>query len=335
VKRVLIDTDPGMDDALALILALRSPELEIEAITCASGNLTADRTSANARKVLDLVGATEIPVAQGPLAPLLRPYPSDPFSHGDDGLGNTHLPESTRRLDARYAPAVIVDTARAYPGQLTVIALAPMTNLAIAVQSAPDIVGKIKQVVAIAGAFGFDEQSGYYATGDNPVSEWNVYVDPEAARIVFRSGLPITAIGVDVWGRSDANFGPPDIEMLRAADTDVSRFALAMTAFVEGRRYQSYAVLIDAMAVAAVLDPSLFETVRVRVDVETVSPLTLGQTVVDRRRHHPWLHLPEIDAARGADFRRYLDLLVAALARPDASAVGRSPEPAIAPTHAS
>ncbi|HEX5466025.1 MAG TPA: nucleoside hydrolase [Candidatus Limnocylindrales bacterium] len=315
MKRVLIDCDPGMDDALALILAFRSPELQVEAITAATGNLPADRTSANVRRVLDLLGAPDIAVAQGPLSPLVRPYPSDPFSHGADGLGDTGLPASPRRLDPHPAPNLIIDTIRAHPGEVTIIATAPLTNLALALQQAPDLVGKVERVVAIAGAFGFNEYAARYATGDNPVSEWNVYVDPDAARIVFRSGLPITAIGVDVWGRPDLNFSPAQLDALRAADTPTARFTLGLVAFVEGRHYGSYTVQIDAMAVAAVIDPTLFTTERLRVAVETTSPLTLGQTVVDRRVHHAWTDLPEIEAACDVDFRRYLDLLVAALER--------------------
>lgn len=313
MKRVLIDCDPGMDDALALILALRSPEVQVEAITAATGNLPADRTSANVRRVLDLLDAPDIPVAQGPLAPLVRPYPRDPFSHGDDGLGDTRLPVSSRPLDPRPAPEVIIDTVRAHPGEVTIVATAPLTNLALAVQRAPDIVADVPRVVAIAGAYGFNEFAQLYATGGNPVSEWNVYVDPDAARIVFRSGLPITAIGVDVWGRPDLNFAPQHLAALAQADTRTSRFALAMIAFVESRAYQSYTVQIDAMAVAAVLDPTLLGTERLRVDVETSSPLTLGQTVVDRRRHHAWTDLPEIEAACSIEVGPYLDLLVGAL----------------------
>jgi inosine-uridine nucleoside N-ribohydrolase len=313
LKRILIDTDPGMDDALAMILALRSPELSVEGIACATGNLPSDRTAANARKVLDLVGAPEIPVAQGPLTPLVRPFPSDPFSHGEDGLGNTGLPESARSLDRRSAPELIIDTVRKYPGTITIVELAPMTNLAIAILAAPDIIGKIDRVIAIAGAFGFDEYSGFYATGDNPVSEWNVYVDPDAARIVIRSGVPLTAIGVEVWGRPEANFRERHIAALKASEDPAAQFALAMSRFVESRRYMTYSVQIDAMAVAAVLDPTLLDTERLRVDVEIVSPLSLGQTVVDRRRHHPWTHLPEIDVARSIAYEPYLDRLIEAL----------------------
>ena len=313
MQRVVVDCDPGMDDALALILALGSPELNVEAITCATGNFRADRSSINARRVLDLIGAPALPVAQGSLEPLAREWPRDPFSHGDDGLGNAGLPGTDRPLDPRFAPDVIVETVMAHPGEVTVIALAPMTNLALALRREPRVAANVSRIVATAGAFGFNEYAGLHATGDNPVSEWNVFVDPEAARVVFHAGAPVTAIGVDVWGRPEMNFRPPHLDALAAADTPAARFALRLVGFVEGRHYQSYTTLIDGLTVAAVVDPTLIQTERVRVDVETCSPLTLGQTVVDRRQYHQWPHLPEIDAARDADFERYLDRLVDAL----------------------
>jgi purine nucleosidase/pyrimidine-specific ribonucleoside hydrolase len=319
-QRVLIDCDPGMDDAVALLLAIASDDLQIDAITAATGNLTADRTSENARKVLDLAGAGDIPVAQGPIRPLVRAYPRDPFSHGDDGLGGTNLPASRRALDRRSAPQAIIDVVRSHPGEVTIIATAPLTNVALALLQAADIAQHVNRLVAIAGAFGFNDYATRYATGDNPVSEWNVRVDPEAARIVFRSGMPILALGVDVWGRPTLNFSAAHIDRLRRSGTDAARFAATLAAYVEGRGYGTYTMHIDAMAVAAVLDPTLFRTERVRVDVETAGELTVGQTVVDRRVHHSWSHLPTIDAAFDVDAERYLELLVGSLAGARATA---------------
>ena len=314
MKRVLIDCDPGMDDGVALLLALGSDELVIDAITAATGNLTADLTSANVLRILDLAAAGEIPVGQGPLQPLVRPYPRDPFSHGDDGLGGTWLPRSARSLDPRPASQLIIDTVRAHPGELTIIATAPLTNVALALLQAPEIAAQVDGLVAIAGAFGFNEFAQRYATGDNPVSEWNVRVDPEAARIVFRSGIPMLAIGVDVWGRPSLNLAPHHRKELAVSAEAAAGFLSSVATYVEGRGYGTYTVHIDAIAVAAVLDPSLLRTERLRVDVETAGELTVGQTVVDRRLHHRWSHLPEVDVAFEVDADRYLDLLVGRLA---------------------
>jgi inosine-uridine nucleoside N-ribohydrolase len=313
MKRILIDCDPGMDDAVALLLALASPELRIEAVTAATGNLTSDRTSVNIRKVLDLAGAPELTVAEGPPKPLVREFPSDPFSHGDDGLGGTSLPESDRPLDPRPAPQVIVDAVHTYPGELTIVATAPLTNIALALLQAPELASQVQQLVTIAGAFGFNENAQRYATGDNPVSEWNVRVDPEAARTVFHSGIPMLAIGVDVWGNPELNFSANYQDRLAGSRSPAARFLRAVVEYVEARGYGSYTVHIDAMAIAAVLDPTLFRSQRVRVDVETAGELTLGQTVVDRRLHHAWGTLPEIEAAFAVDTERYLDLVTASM----------------------
>jgi inosine-uridine nucleoside N-ribohydrolase len=313
VRPVLIDCDPGMDDAIALLLALGDRRLDVVAVTAATGNLTAERTSVNARKILDLAGAGAIPVAQGPNQPLVQPYPADPFSHGGDGLGETDLPDSPRPLDPRPAPQLIVDMVHAYTGRLTIIATAPLTNLALAFQESPDIADQIERVVLIGGAFGFNESAWQYATGDNPVSEWNFRVDPDAAHIVLRSGVPITALGVDVWGGPQLNLDPRHRERLQRSATPAARFLCSLLDYVERRGYGSYTVLIDALAVAAVLAPSLIETCRVRVDVETKGELTLGQTVVERRLRHGWTDLPEIEAACDVDAGRFHELLIRAI----------------------
>lgn len=314
MKRVLLDCDPGIDDSVAIIFALKSKALHVEAITCASGNLPADRTSQNALKILDLIGAPEIPVARGAMAPLNRPLPRDPFSHGEDGLGNTQLPESRRQLDARFAPDVIVDTIRKYPGEVTLIATAPMTNLALAFRKSPEIARLARRLIAIVGAFGFNDYARRYATGGNPVSEWNAYVDPEAVRIVFHSGIPVSAIGVDVFASPKLGLGEEHLRALRAATNRESRYVLDLVNFVSGRRYRDYCVLIDSLAVGAAIDETILRMKTVEVDVETKGELTLGQTVVDAREHHRWDSLPRINAAYDVDYFRHLHLLISTIA---------------------
>src|SRR5579875_1167485 len=165
VMNLLIDCDPGMDDAIALMLA----------VNCSTGNLPADECTQNARKILDLLKAPDIPVACGAQQPLLRPHAADPFSHGPDGLGGTALPPSPRPIDPRFAPDLIIDMAIANP-QLTIVATAPLTNLALAVTKAPHIVQLIEHVYFIGGNFGFNEYAQLYGTGTTPLSEWNVVV---------------------------------------------------------------------------------------------------------------------------------------------------------------
>lgn len=315
MKRILLDCDPGIDDSTAIILALKCEALKIEAITTVSGNLRADQTAINALKTLELIGKHDVPVAQGTLKPLVRPNPRDPFSHGDDGLGNTGLPAPSLALDPRFAPEVIVDTVNRHAGDITLVATGPLTNIAYALMKAPEIVPKINELIIIGGAFGFNEYAARYATGDNPVSEWNIYVDPEAAHLVFHSGIPITAIGLDVATHPEINFRDKDITQLKSAHNRESAYLLELINFVTERNFMSYCVLIDSMAIAAAIDPTLIQTEKIYVDIETKSDLTLGQTVVDRRANFTWTHLPQIQAAYDADFGRFLDLLIETFAK--------------------
>lgn len=315
MTNVLIDTDPGMDDAIAIAVAHKSSGLTIRAITAVTGNLPSDRTAANARKILDLLDAPDIPVGQGPTRPSAGDYPVDPFSHGSDGLAESDLPDSTRELDPRGAAQLIVDTVNASPGEITILGLGPMTNVAQALDIDPELPSKVSQLVIIGGSFGATPYAWSQATGANPVSEWNVFVDPEAAKRVFHAGFNLLAMGLDVGTHPEINFRPGDLDRLRASTRPEARFAVRVIDFVKGRGYQSYCSLIDSTAVAAVLDPSLVETDTVLCDVALGDELTRGMTVVDRRNHHAWTDMPRIRIATGLDFGRFLDLVTAELVR--------------------
>ena len=314
MQNVLIDTDPGMDDALAIALAHNSPELRIVALTAVTGNLPSDRTAANALKVLDLLGAPELPVAQGALVPLGGDYPSDPFSHGSDGLAEAALPTSARSLDPRGAAQLIVDTVNAHAGDIAICALGPLTNVAAALALDPSLPEKVSQLTIIGGSFGATPYAWSQATGDNPVSEWNVFVDPEAAHIVFNAGFRMLAVGLDVATHPGINFRPADLERLRASTKPEAQFAVRVVEFVQGRGYQSYCSLIDSAAVASLIDPTLVVRETVYCDVATEGRLTRGMTVVDRRNHHRWTDLPQIEIAVGFDYDRFLDLVTEELA---------------------
>jgi inosine-uridine nucleoside N-ribohydrolase len=317
---VLIDTDPGIDDAIAIMFALKAG-LDVKALTTVSGNLQADRAGVNARKVLELMGVDDIPVAQGPQTPLVRPYPRDPFSHGDDGLANTGLPEPKLRVDDRFAADLIVEFADRYPGELVIVAIGPLTNIALALMKDPTLPTKVSHLYLLGGTYGLADHAYRRATGDNPVSEWNVYVDPEAAQRVFASGLAITALGLEVGTHPDLDLRPQDLQRLAESARPEARFMLDVAEFVRSREFDSYCGLIDSMAIAAVLDPSLFTTQRHHVVVETTGTVTLGQTVVDSREHFRWDHLPQIDIAVTADHDRILTMIIDALtAEPDAGA---------------
>ncbi|MFE4668713.1 nucleoside hydrolase [Streptomyces sp. NPDC056716] len=313
MKNVLIDTDPGMDDALAIALALRSRALRTLAVTAATGNLPSDRTAANAMRVLDLLGREDIPVGQGPLLPLDGDYPVDPFSHGSDGLAESHFPASTRALDPRSAPRLIVETVDAHAGDISIAALAPLTNLALALEIDPRLPEKVTELVVIGGAYGLTPYAWSQATGDNAVSEWNVFVDPEAAHRVFNAGFHLTAVGLDIATHPRINFRPGDLERLRAAHTPEAALAVRIVEYVQGRGYQSYCSLIDSVAVAALIDPTLVTSVELRCDVERRGELTRGMTVVERRAHHGRTDLPVIRAVSELDFDRFLDLVTGVL----------------------
>ncbi|MDR3475507.1 MAG: nucleoside hydrolase [Devosia sp.] len=310
MKKVLIDTDPGMDDALAIVLAVKSPELDVLGISSVAGNYPIEITTANALKTLELVGRTGIPVARGMGKPLARPLAKDPFSHGSDGMAETHLPQPVIQPVAKHGIDQIIELVRAHPGEVTIITLGPLTNVAMAFMKEPSIVPLVKEIVSIAGSFGLNKYAFANATGDTPQSEWNVFVDPEAARLVFESGAPMRCVGLDVATHFDINFSEAELVQLQASPRREANIAEQMVRFVEGRGFESYCVLIDSMAVAAVIDPSLIGTLRARVGVETRGELTLGQTVADFRHHHGWAHLPEIDVAASADYRRFLDLVM-------------------------
>lgn len=310
MRKVILDCDPGIDDAVAILFALASRQLDIRAITTVSGNLPADRCSFNARRVLDLAGEHRIPVAKGPLTPLVRPYPRDPFSHGADGLAELGLPEPSLPEDPRFAPSLIVEVADAHIGDISLLATGPLTNLALATLCDPNLPKKLSEVIIIGGAFGFHPAGATRATGDNPVSEWNVYVDPEAAKIVFEAGYNLTAIGLDVANRPDIALSPEQRAALRASGGAAAGFLLKVLDFVERRGFDGYTAFIDAAAVAVALDPTLIRTERVSVAVETISALSRGQTIVDRREHFRWTHLPMIKAVADIDAGRYLALLV-------------------------
>lgn len=309
-KKVILDCDPGMDDSVAIILAAKSPELDLLAVTTTHGNYPVAVTNVNARKALELVGRGDIPVASGMSRPMVRESPSDPFTHGDDGQAEAHLPEPRVELDPRHAVDVIIDLVKENWGELELIVTGPMSNVAMALVKEPSIANGIRRIIAISGAFGLTEAAFRNATGDNPMSEWNVYVDPEAADVVYRSGVQLLAIGLDVATHFDVDFVDEDLERLEVSDKAEARFLARAIGFVRGRGYGAYCAVIDAMAVAATADPTLLSTIHGRVGIATGDALTRGMTVLDARAHHGWAHLPLIEIAKDADYPRFLRAVI-------------------------
>ncbi|MBI4493886.1 MAG: nucleoside hydrolase [Chloroflexi bacterium] len=277
--RIVVDTDPGVDDALALILALRSPRAQVMGIGTVAGNVEVESATENALKVLRLLGRAEVPVAQGCAAPLVEPFHGAHGVHGRDGLGDCGLPPSGLRPSAEHAADQLVRLAREWEGALVVVALGPLTNLATALLKDPRLPGRVRRVVAMAGAFGV---SGNVT----PAAEFNVWADPEAAERVFSAGWPLTLVGLDVTRQ--ALLADEHLERLAGAPGPVPPFVQAIVqapmAFAAARSGLRALALHDPLAMAIALDPTLAsDAPELPVAVELRGAWTRGATLADRR----------------------------------------------------
>lgn len=272
-SRVIIDTDPGVDDALALLLAMRSPELQIEAITPVAGNVPLELTLPNALRLVEIAGRTDIPVAAGAKAPLLRRLVTATYAHGENGLGGAVFPEPTTKPVAETAAGIIQRIVRKYPGEVTLITIGPLTNVATALNSDPELAGMVRGLVMMGGSL-----SGGNIT---PAAEFNIYVDPEAARIVFQSGIPITMVGLDVTRKTSLT--DDHVRVLEAAQNPVSQAAAKIGRnAINHNRERGFLVgpnMHDSLAVAGFLDPAILKFQDYYVDVETAGELTAGATL--------------------------------------------------------
>ncbi|HEX3739036.1 MAG TPA: nucleoside hydrolase [Terriglobales bacterium] len=271
--RVIIDTDPGVDDAFALLLAMRSPELIIEAITPVAGNVPLEITLPNALRMVEIAGRTDIPVAAGAKAPMLRRLVTAAYAHGENGLAGTIFPAPTTKPVAERAPELIRRLVRKYPGEISLITIGPLTNIAVALSSDEELAGMVRRVVMMGGSL-----SGGNIT---PAAEFNIYVDPEAARIVFQSGIPVTMVGLDVTRKTSLT--DEHVRTLESAQNPVSQAAakIARNA-IDHTRSQGFLVgpnMHDSLAIAALLDPSILKWKEYYVDIETSGELTAGETV--------------------------------------------------------
>jgi pyrimidine-specific ribonucleoside hydrolase len=262
-----------VDDALALLLAMRSPELKIEAITPVAGNVPLELTLPNALRMVEIAGRTDIPVAAGAKAPLMRRLVTAAYAHGENGLGGAVFPEPTTKPVATPAPELIRQIARKYPGEVTLITVGPLTNVATALNSDAELAGMIRGLVMMGGSL-----SGGNIT---PAAEFNVYVDPEAARIVFQSGIPVTMVGLDVTRKTSLT--DEHVRALEAAKNPVSQAAAKIGRnAINHNRERGYLVgpnMHDSLAVAGFLDPAILKLQDYYVDVETTGELTAGATL--------------------------------------------------------
>src|SRR5271168_4853776 len=247
-RRIIIDTDPGIDDAMAIFLALRSPELKVEAITPVAGNVPLDLTLPNALRLVEIAGRTDVPVAAGASHPLVRRLVTAGHVHGVNGLAGVEFPEPKIKPVRETAPELIRRIVRENPGEITIVAVGPLTNVALALRADPELAGMIPAIVIMGGSL-----SGGNIT---PAAEFNLYVDPEAARIVFDSNIPLTVVGLDVTRKCLVN--EQHIKQLEAANNPVSQAAgKIMRATFERMRHGGEVTdiaLHDALAVASLID---------------------------------------------------------------------------------
>jgi purine nucleosidase len=335
---LILDVDTGIDDSLALLYAAASPEVELIAATCVSGNVEARQVATNTQAVLGLAGRPDVEVALGREVPLVRRLETTPETHGPRGLGYAELSPPSRPLSERHAVDVIVDDARRRPGEITLVTLGPLTNLALAIQREPALPRLLRGYTLMGGAFGVPGNA-------TPTTEWNIHCDPDAAKIVFGAWAAACAeddtiprplaLGLDVTER--AVIRPDDVVRLarRAGSTPDDSIALArgedpmlatrsvasnpVVRFVADalrfymefhQQYDGFygAFIHDPLAVAAALDGSLVTTEPLYVDVETTGELTSGMTVADRR--HLTGRPPNLDVATTADVTTFMDRLI-------------------------
>src|SRR3990172_7389754 len=275
-RRIILDIDPGIDDAMAVLLATQSPELRIEAITVVSGNVIVDLGAENALKLVELAGRPDIIVAKGAKYPLQRKLITAEAVHGKNGLGEVELPVPHKELDPRHAVDVIIDIVNAHPGDITLVPVGPLTNIGLAFLKDPAITQKIPEIVLMGGSIAGGNAS--------PAAEANIYNDPEAAKIVFNSRIPITM--VDLGATAQAKLERHHLPLLANSGSPIGRFVAEIGDFYIGfseRLGFSGSDLHDPLAVGMAFDKTFARELRpMHIDVETKGQLTYGETVANR-----------------------------------------------------
>ena len=307
-KKIILDCDPGHDDAIALLLAHGNPNIELLAVTTVVGNQTLEKVTRNALSVARIANITNVPFAAGAVRPLIRNVEVAPDIHGDSGLDGPVLPEPAIQLDKRHAIDLIIDTIMSHPPKtVTLVPTGGLTNIAMAVRKEPKIDERVKEVVLMGG--------GYHVGNWSAVAEFNIKIDPEAAHIVFNEKWPVTMVGLDLTHQALAT--PEVIEKISAIKTKPAKFVLEMLEFF-GKMYKqaqgfTYPPVHDPCAVAYVINPELIKTKRVPVDIELTGTLTLGMTVADFR--FPPDDSCHTQVATELDHTGFWDLIVDSLER--------------------
>ncbi|QJD85758.1 nucleoside hydrolase [Cohnella herbarum] len=274
VRKIIIDCDPGHDDAIAILLAGANPKVELIGITTVAGNAEVDKTTINALKVCEIAGLKDVPVAKGSAQPLVRKRETAADIHGDSGMDGPSLPAPTKTIAAEHAVDFIIRELLASDGDITLIPVAPLTNIAMAMRKEPAIVPKIREIVLMGG--------GTFGNW-TPAAEFNIFVDAEAAKVVFESGVPLTMFGLDLTHKAQAT---PEIqERFKQIGNPVSDFVVELLQFFMHTYKEVFgfdgAPVHDACCVAYCIDPSIFTCRKLHVDIETKGEFSYGMTVVD------------------------------------------------------
>lgn len=307
-RRIILDCDPGHDDAIAMVLAHGSPEIDLLAITTVAGNQTLDKVTRNARSVATVIGMTGVPIAQGCDRPLVRTQEVAHTIHGESGMAGPRLREPTTEVAPLHAVQLIIDTVMSHEqDEITLVPTGPLTNIALAARLEPRIIPRVREVVLMGG--------GYHVGNWSAVAEFNIKIDPEAAHIVFGAGWPVTMIGLDLTHQALAT--PAVADKVRAVGTQPAQFVLELfesfgKAYKEQEDFDSPPVH-DPCAVAYLIDPQVISTRRVPIAIELTGTETLGMTVADFRGQPP-ADCPT-QVAVGLDFDRFWQLVVDALVR--------------------
>jgi purine nucleosidase len=274
-KRIIIDTDPGIDDSLTFLLALASPEIQLEALTTTQGNVTVDKATRNALSVLELGHASHIPVAGGSMYPLVQPLRASVHVHGESGIGNSRLPESDAQPLAKHAVDYLIERVMAEPIEISIFPIAPLTNIAMAIRKEPRFAKAVKELVIMGGAI---LEHGNIT----PQAEFNIYVDPHAAHIVFHSGIPITLIPLDATHK--CLMLQKHVDRLMKISSPISRFIRdALDVYLKASIKLGYAgsALHDPLTLATIIAPELLTLKEYYVDVDISGGVSMGKTFAD------------------------------------------------------
>jgi purine nucleosidase len=302
-KKIIFDTDPGIDDACAILLALASPELSVEGLSIVHGNCSLEQATKNALCVLELAHASHIPVAKGCELPLVQPSLLAPETHGDTGLGYAKLPEPRTKPTVQHGSDFIIEKIMSSPGEITLVAIAPLTNVALAIRQEPRIVNAIKELIIMGGAIRSEGNT-------TALAEFNTYVDPHAAHIVYHAGIPTTLVPLDVTYQCILT--PRHVQKLRQVDSPITKFVEDATRFYMEfhDEFQSIegCVINDPLALALTFAPELCTYRELPVEVDISGGISMGKTIGDFYNYNK--KPANMKVALGVNARGFIELFI-------------------------